>query len=161
MNFMHSMDATDFKLSFSFSFSSRYSQYFNFFLHSVLLNVKNTLLLHFNYVLISEKILISNKEWRKAILPYCFRSCRKIVKKMKILILSKNWYWKIFDGWYSWYLGCQEPWHQGSKVHIQLVRSISLYLQRTNLRKKRKKEILVSCKNPSTPTWDMIIKLLI
>lgn len=36
--------------------------------------------------------------------------------------------------------GRQEPWHQGSKVHIQLVRSISLYLQRTNLRKKRKKE---------------------
>lgn len=75
---------------------------FQFF--SPLLNVKNTLLLHFNYVLISERILIINKEWRKAILLYCFRSCRKIVKKMKILILSKNWYWKIFDGWYSWYL---------------------------------------------------------
>lgn len=69
---------------------------FQFF--SPLLNVKNTLLLHFNYVLISEKILIKSEER-----PFCHTVFdhsirRKIVKKMKILILSKNWYWKIFDG---------------------------------------------------------------
>lgn len=44
--------------------------------------------------------------------------------------------------------GCQEPWHQGSKVHsIQLVRSISLYLQRIVRilgKKERKKERNIS-----------------
>ena len=69
---------------------------------SVFLNVKNTLLVHFNFW---ERVLLLFSIRRNHISKNSYPFCLKKEKNtIEIFFLRKNWYWRIFDGWYSWHL---------------------------------------------------------